>query len=272
METILSDTMRFVDKNGLNRPFYEGSMEGSSHVTANLEKVLVHVDQVSQTVNAGDKISSAQANRLISSMAQATQSLSKVANSPIHAKETTVDPKMLNRMSHALNGLGGAVASNQIKGPTAATNLANVIQGLANEIEKVQKRQVDKNFLKKGKKVEKYEVVEFLNATEKEFEQFIAKLKERDPEEEELLELVLVILRKIGLFRSLRSLKLDYKVSTKVSPELKKRLLFVIKQLRQEPTLKEKIRKAGTSGSQKNAHLRFWNAMKQFEELVKALT
>jgi len=206
-------------------------------------------------------------NQLVNTLKEATSGLSNASGHKMSAKVyDKLDGKTLDRLNHALGQLGMTQA---VKGERV--NWGNVLLSLRDFVKKMEDRKKDARLLRKGKKIESIEVVEFLNSTEKEFRRMVTLIKDRDADDETLVQFILELMRKMEVLGAIQEMAKTRKLSLKVDQKYFKQLLKYIKQLQQNEEIKHFIHETGSNGESGNSHLRFWKALKQFSALINEM-
>lgn len=249
-------------------------MSGSGSLNRILETVHQEVQNFSETVAAkGEPVPSSQTTRFVKALQQKSAFLQEAAKGDFTAEKfANLNPKMLDRLAAALSSLGANSAlARTIGKPEQQANLGNVLLGLGDAIEKMRNKAKEARIFKKGYKIERFEVVEFLNATEKEFERFIAVIKEREEDEEFLLAFIRELMRRMKIMNQLKKMPAKNLKKLNVSPQHYNRILNLIESMISEESFRKIIYTVGVEGESGNAHLRFWKTLKEFSDLIQDL-
>lgn len=149
-------------------------------------------------------------------------------------------------------------------------NVGNVLLSLSGTLEELRKKPKERELPKKlGIKVEKYEVAQFLDATEKELEHFVTVIKMEEADEDVLYGIIIELLRRMEMIKMIHQNLSEHKVSLKVDPVFYKRILGVLKEFEKD-TLRHRIYAIGVEGESKNMHLRLFKMIKAFQNLISS--
>ncbi|NGX58253.1 MAG: hypothetical protein K940chlam3_01158, partial [Chlamydiae bacterium] len=196
-----------------------------SGITGPLNKILKtthqEVKNFSDSIASGKTpVSQSKADKFIKTIQQKVEYLQKASKGDFQAKSSGLNQKSLNRLSKAIVSLGtNAALARQLAKPEQHANLGNVLLSLGEEVEKMRKKEKEQNLRKKGYKVERFEVVEFLNSTEKEFNHFVRIIKDRDADEDVLFEFMQEIIRRMEVLKKLKKMPVKKLHKLKVSPK-----------------------------------------------------
>ena len=246
--------------------------------SGSLNKILRSVQQDVQnfanSLENGEKtVPKSKADQFIRTIQQKVNFLQKAAKGDIHAaKFSNLNAKTLDGLSKAIVSLGTNTAlARQLAKPEQHANLGNVLLGLGEAVEKMRRKKKEATILGKGYKVERFEVVEFLNATEKEFERFVAVIKENDEDEDVLLAFMREIIRRMQILKMLKQMPTKKLKKLKISTRQYDRIQKIVKRMTLEDSFRKKVYETGVSGKSGNAHLRFWKALKEFSNMINEL-
>jgi len=249
-----------------------------SEFSGSLNRVLQNVHQEVQNfvqdIQSGDKpISQSQTDRFIQTLQQKTNFLENAAKGDVQgAKFSNLNSKTLDGLARAIVTLGtNAALARQLAKPEQHANLGNVLLGLGETVEKMRRKKKESVILKKGYKVERYEIVEFLNATEKEFERHKIVILEGDEDEDVLLAFMREITRRMQILKMLKKIPAKTLKKLKISTQQYNRILKLIKSMTREESFRKKVYQRGAGGKSGNAHLRFWKALKEFQNMIEDL-
>jgi len=248
--------------------------EFSGSLNRVLQNVHQEVENFAQSIQSGDKpVSQSQTDRFIRTLQQKANFLQNAAKGDVLAS------KFSNLNTHTLEGLAKAIVSlgtnaalaRQLAKPEQHANLGNVLLGLGEAVEKMRKKKKEGTILKKGYKVERFEIVEFLNTTEKEFERHKIVIKKGDEDEDFLLAFMREIIRRMQILQMLKKMPSKTLKKLKISTLQYNRILKLIVSMTREDSFRKKVYQAGVSGKTGNAHLRFWKALKEFQHIIEDL-
>jgi len=249
-----------------------------SDISGSLNRVIEtahqEVQNFAETVGSGDKpVSQAKTQKFIQTMQQKIAYIQKAAKGDIAAaKFSDVNTKMLDNLAKAIVSLGtDAALARQIAKPEQHANLGNVLLGLGEAVEKMRRKNKEAKILKKGYKIERFEVVEFLNSTEKEFRRFIAVIRNQEADEDLLLEFMREIIRRTKILMMLKRMPSKSLKKLKISTADYNRILKIVNEMTREEEFRKKVYDTGVKGKTGNSHLRFWKALKKFRSIIDEL-
>lgn len=116
-----------------------------------------------------------------------------------------VDEKMLDKISNTLY----AMQSQRL--PEKSGNAANILQSLQEKVEEIRKKQSDVRPKERKHKVTRFEIVQFLNSTEKQLQHAITLIRERDADEEQLLAFIEELKKQLEEMKLARAFNLKSK-------------------------------------------------------------
>ncbi len=232
------------------------------------------VQKFADSLSQGNQtISSPQAKKFIKAIQQKALALRNEARGDFRAKAEGLDSKSLDRLEKAIAFLGANSAlARQFAKPSQYANLGNVLLSLGETIEKMKRKRQEVIIKKKGLKVERFEIIEFLNSTEKEFRRFVAAVKDRGADEDLLLEFIRELIRRMEVLQFLHKISLPRKAEKLVESKHYKKLLELIEQISEDELVRKKIYKIGMSGASGNSHLRFWKTLKHLTQVLEDLS
>jgi len=248
--------------------------EFSGSLNKVLQTVHQEVKDFAQNVEGGGKpVPKSKTEQFIRTIQQKANYLQTAAKGDVHtAKFANLNPKTLDRLAKAIVALGtNSALARQLAKPEQHANLGNVLLGLGEAVEKMRRKKKEATILKKGYKVERFEIVEFLNATEKEFEKFVAVIKERDEDEDLLLSFLREIIRRLEILKMLKRMPSKNLKKLKISTQQYNRILKIVKEMTHEESFRKKVYETGVNGKSGNSHLRFWKALKEFSSMINEL-
>jgi tetratricopeptide (TPR) repeat protein len=238
-----------------------------------IQSVHNEVQQIADAAaKGGETISSSQAEKFGLSLQQKAEALQNEARGDFRAKAEGLDGKSLNRLSQAIASLGANSAlARQLAKPSQYANLGNVLLSLGETIEKMKRKRQEVIFKKKGLKVERFEIIEFLNSTEKEFERFVAIIRERGADEDVLLDFIRELIKRMEILKYLHKISLEKKAKRLVESKYYKKLLKVIDAISEDERLRKQIYDISIDGETGMTHLRFWKTLKQMGQILDEL-
>lgn len=249
-----------------------------SGITGPLNKIIEathqEVQAFSQSVAQGKSpVSQAKTDKFIQNIQEKVDYLQNAAKGDFQAKASNLNQQSLARLANAVMSLGGNSAlARQLAKPEQQANLGNVLLSLGETIEKMRRKHKEKEVGKKGYKVERFEIIEFLNSTEKQFHDFVATIKERDADEDVLFEFMQALIKQMKMLKILKKMSSSRLKKLKISPKEYKRLLRIIRHMTQNEGFRHNIYEIGMKGKAGNMHLRFWKVVKELRDLLEGLS
>jgi len=144
-------------------------------------------------------------------------------------------------------------------------NYGNVLMGLWKKLKTVKKEVIPP---KKRMMVEKVEETTFLTSTEKEFKNFVKRIrlkKKRSPTEKFLLEFIKELIKKAEelkvFIQSRKKIRHGHSVNVQSFDEI----YHCIDIIQNDTEFKQTLTKIGTRGKTGNLHLRLWKIVKEFK-------
>lgn len=248
--------------------------EFSGSLNRILQNVHQEVQNFAKSIQSGDQpVSKSQTDQFIRTLQQKTNFIQNAAKGDVQAaKFSSLNSQTLDGLAKAIVALGtNAALARQLAKPEQHANLGNVLLGLGEAVEKMRRKKKEGAILKKGYKVERYEIVEFLNATEKEFERHKIVIKEEDEDEDLLLAFMREIIRRMQILKMLKKMPSRALKKLKIPTQQYNRILKLVRSMTQEESFRKKVYQAGMNGATGNSHLRFWKALKEFQHLIEEL-
>ncbi|MCB1148927.1 MAG: hypothetical protein KDK48_02080 [Chlamydiia bacterium] len=247
---------------------------GGSSPTNPVQQVLQQAQKnISDLEQSASSLTNSKAEQVVRSLQENLATLQNQSGKDLPSNFQQLSDKMLDKLSQSLFILANnTTALQQMQKTGAGGNLGNILQGLQEEVEKIRdKKQQETRLNKKRVKVEKYELIEFLNSTEKELEKFVAHIKENSADEDELLQFMLALMKKMESLKNYKSLKFsNHLIVPKDSKELK-RLIRLIDSVLNNSEYAEYLAALGKGMGRKERQMRFYQQLAQLRALVEEI-
>lgn len=229
-----------------------------------INNLLREVETFQQTV-ATEKPSKQYVQTFITRVNEQTSALEKQIGSH---RFTTTEQNAASKLTQAVATLGNTpIIANQLG--KSGTNVGNVLLALSDTLDKLREKPKERIFPKKvGYRIEKYEVAQFLNSTEKELERFITVIKMEEADEDVLFGIIIDILRRMELLKTMKHSLTGHKIISEVDPVFYKRILKVLQEFNKEK-MQKRIHEIGEVGEY-NMHKRLFSLLKSFQKLVSS--
>ncbi|GEM_PF-6059718 len=182
-----------------------------------------------------------------------------------------VSDKSLDKLSKTLaTVLGTPEVARSIAQPTKTGNLGNILLLLGDMVTELQNRRKEVLIQKKKFRVERYEFIQMLNSTEKEFKRVVTLIKKKRAGDKLLDRLMKEISETMTQLKRYRNLKIHKKVTLVMDEKWKSRIIEIIDLMLYDSDYAAYIREV-LNGEKTNGkdHVKLREVLYKFKEMVE---